>query len=269
MFLNNKDLLTIFTNSKNKLQNKNILHFFSFKNINNNVKNILPKKYLIFGYNINFLYSLFSSYIVILLCDKILIKFFSRKARYFQLHSCINLIITYRIAPDIINFLVDPLKSYKLLDNSFDSYLILVLHFYHILITKKLAYVETVHHILFVLFGVLPTICFIKTNQIYLGYIACSGIPGIFEYGLLSLLKNNIITIQKQKIYTAYLYNYFRYPLALYGCYLNFIAWKYNKILNNDNYYLSIYINILLFLNGSVFNHLTIKSYYLKKINSS
>lgn len=252
----------MFLTEKSFVNNK---YFFLKINNNNNINNnFFYKDYIFMGYNFNFLNYLFLSYIIILLCDRILIILFSKKARYYQLHSCINFIITCRIAPDIKNFIIDPLKSYKLLNNSLDSYLILVLHFYHLLITNKLGNVEIFHHVLFVLFGVLPTICFIKTNQIYLGYIACSGIPGIFEYGFLTLLKNNKITIEKQKFYTAYLYNYFRYPLALYGCYLNFIAWKYNKVLNNDNYYLSIYINVLLFLNGSIFNHLTIKSYYYK-----
>ena len=83
-----------------------------------------------------------------------------------------------------------------------------------------------------------PVIFYINSNQIYLGYIACAGLPGVFEYGLLSLLKNNKISLFTQKYYTAYLYNYFRYPLALYGCYLNLTLWKYNNILKNDRLYM-------------------------------
>ena len=242
------------------LQNKH--YFYQIKKyINYNIFNNIFNKF-----NDTSNYNIIDSLIIIFLIDLLLINIFNKKARYYQLHCCINLIISYRIYPDIKNFIYDPLNSYKIINNNLDSYLIISLHFYHLLITKKLSFIEKIHHLLFVVFGVLPAIFFINTNQIYLGYIVCSGIPGIFEYGLLSLYKNNIISQKLQKCYTSYLYNYFRYPLGLYSCFLNLIMWNYNKILNNENIYFTIYINLLLFLNVSVFNHLTIKSYYIKKI---
>lgn len=207
------------------------------------------------------------SFLIIFLLDKILCKIFGKKGRYYQLHSVINTIITYRIFPDIKKFYINPINAYRFLDTNLDSYLIISLHIYHIIISKKLNVIELIHHLLFVMLGVVPVIFYINTNQIYLGYIACGGIPGIFEYGLLALHKNNFISLYNQKYYTTYLYNYFRYPLALYGCFLNFTLWKYNKILNSDNIYLSIYINVLLFVNGSVFNQLTLKSFYIKNYN--
>jgi len=210
----------------------------------------------------NHITDFFNSLLIILFIDYILIILFGKKARYYQLHSIINAIISFRILPDIKNFIYDPINAYKLLNTNLESYLILCLHIYHIIISKKLYFIELFHHILFVGFGVIPTIYFINTNQIYLGYICCSGLPGVFEYGLLTLLKNNVIKFNTQKFYTVYLYNYFRYPCAMYGCYLNLILYNYNNILNKENFYFTFYINILLFLNGSIFNHLTIKSYY-------
>ena len=196
--------------------------------------------------------------------DKILCKLFNNNGRYFQLHSIINLYITIRISYDIFDFFIDPINSYKLLNNNNNSYLILSLHIYHLFISNKLTIIEYIHHILFVGLGVLPTIFYIKTNQIYLGYIACCGIPGVIEYGTLALYKKNKLSLNTQKHIICYLYNYLRYPLALYGCFLNYISWKYNNVLNSENLYFSIYINILLFLNGSVFNQLYLKSYYLR-----
>ena len=121
------------------------------------------------------------------------------------------------------------------------------------------------HHIIFVLFGILPTILWVKTNQIYYGYIACSGIPGIIEYGILTLTKNGKISQYKQKLINAFIYNYIRCPMCIYGACTNITMLKYNKILRVDNIYLTIYINFLLFLNGTIFNQLTLSSYYKHK----
>ena len=242
-------------------ENKN---FFSLiiKNYNKN-DNYRYFNNLFFMFDNEFLLS----FLIVILSDKILCKIFCEKACYYQLHSFINLLITYRIYPDIKNFFMNPINAYRLLDNNLDSYLIISLHFYHILIAKSLNYIEIIHHLIFVLFGVVPAILYINSNQIYLGYISCAGLPGVFEYLLLTLLKNNKISLYSQKYYTAYLYNYFRYPIALYGCYLNLILYRYNNILKNDSLLMSIYINILLFINGSVFNQLTLKSYYNKNFN--
>ena len=110
-------------------------------------------------------------------------------------------------------FFIDPINSYKLLTNNNNSYLILSLHIYHLFINNNLTIIEYIHHILFVGLGVLPCIFYIKTNQIYLGYIRCSGISGVFEYGLLALYKKNKLSLNSQKYIICYLYNYFRYPL--------------------------------------------------------
>ena len=187
------------------------------------------------------------SFFTIIIIDFILCILLGLKARYFQLHTLVNTIITVRILPDVIKLINDPINNYRILNNNYESMLILSLHLYHILISKKLSYIELFHHILFVGLGIIPSIIFIKTNQIYLGYIACSGIPGIFEYGLLTLLKNNIINSNIQKKYTAYLYNYFRYPLAILGCYTNYFSWRYNKIIKKEILFVSFYINIFIF----------------------
>lgn len=239
--------------TKNNILNKN---YFNKNNLSITIfdSNILEYEIVYF----------IISFIVVLLSDNLLCKLFNNKGRYFQLHSIINLYITIRISYDILDFFLDPINSHKLINDNINSYLIVSLHIYHIFISKNLTIIEYIHHILFVGLGVLPTIFYIKTNQIYLGYITCAGIPGVFEYGLLALYKKNKININTQKIIICYLYNYFRYPLAIYGCCVNYISWKYNYILNSENLYFSIYINILLFLNGSVFNHLSLKSYYLK-----
>ena len=101
---------------------------------------------------------------------------------------------------------------------------------------------------------------YVNYNQIYLGYLPCSGLPGIIEYGTLVLYKNDKITLLTQKQILANVYIYIRLPLCIFGITMNYMA-----VLNGyikDNIYLTFYINLLLYLNGTLFTDLTVESYY-------
>ena len=196
-------------------------------------------------------------------CDIFLCKMFSNKARYYQLHCASNSIILLYILPDIINILNNPHYGYTLLKDHYASYFILALHIYHVLSFNNLNFYDYFHHILFILFGVVPVIFYINYNQIYLGYLACSGLPGIIEYGSLSLYKNNKLTLLKQKEILSNVYIYIRLPLCIFGVSMNYVA-HINQYIH-DNTYLTFYINFLLYLNGTLFTQLTTDSYYKTK----
>ena len=191
-------------------------------------------------------------------CDFFFLKTIGNKARWYQLHIVPNLLVVNYIAIDCIEIYKNPIKNYKLIEDHSISILILSFHLYHI-IFFKLNMMDYFHHILFVLLGIIPSIIFIKSNQIYLGYICGMGIPGAIEYSLLTLYKNDYITKLTQKKLNSYLYNYIRYPMCIYGSFSNIINRQYNMILLNDSLYISIYLNLLLFLNGGIFNYLTIQ----------
>ena len=195
----------------------------------------------------------------IVLVDLFLCVFLGQKARWFQLHTVANMVVTYNILPGIIDFFRDPLGGYKLLDTHTDGYIVILLHVYHVLAFKNLTFYDYFHHILFIGFGVLPVIFLIKTNQINLAYIACCGIPGIIEYGSLTLAKNNLITVLTQKRLNAYLYTFIRLPLCMYGATLNYVAYTQDLIADNPVY--TLYLNFLLFFNGAFFTLLTVDSY--------
>ncbi len=195
--------------------------------------------------------------------DIILCLLFSNKARYYQLHSVTNSIILINIIPDLTEIFNDPENGYRLLNNHYASYLILALHIYHVISFKQLTYYDYFHHILFVLFGVVPVIFYVNYNQIYLGYLACSGIPGIIEYTTISLYKNNKLSLLKEKEILTNVYIYIRLPLCIFGVTMNYVAHINNYIY--DSIYLTFYINFLLYLNGTLFTHLTVDSYYKLK----
>ena len=199
-----------------------------------------------------------------IIADTILCIFFGFKARWYQLHVLGNTIVILNIINGTYNLYTDPYNNYRLLGDHSPSNLILAMHIHHVLFFK-LNFMDYFHHILFVLLGIIPTILWVKTNQIYYGYIACSGIPGVIEYTLLALMKNGKISQYKQKQINAFIYNYIRSPMCIYGACTNLTMLRYNNILKIDNFYLTIYINLLLFLNGTIFNQLTLASYYKNK----
>lgn len=237
------------------------------KNTTHNITLIeTVNNYKVFYYNsYNFLYILF----IIFCCDRCLIITFGNKSRWFQLHSLINLIISVNIYPEFLNISTthvedinnNPyLKLTPLIKSYNSSFYIIALHLYHIISFKNLTYYDYFHHILFVLGGVVPCFFYLETNQYVMAYIACAGLPGIIEYGTLSLYKNEKITLITQKKINSYLYIYFRYPLCLFGVTINYI--NYNSNILKDNLILTLYLNFLLFLNGSLFSFLTLESYF-------
>ena len=237
---------------------KNSIHNIAYIDIVNNYKVSYYNSY-------NFLYILF----IIFCCDRCLVIIFGNISRWFQLHSLINLIISVNIYPEFLNIsttnienvnntpylnLTSLIKSYN------SSFYIIALHLYHIISFKNLTYYDYFHHILFVLCGVVPCFFYLETNQYVMAYIACAGIPGIVEYGTLSLYKNEKITILTQKKINSYLYIFVRYPLCVFGVTINYI--NYNSNILKDNLILTLYLNFLLFFNGSLFTFLTLESYF-------
>ena len=192
----------------------------------------------------------------IILGDILLLLLFRSKGRWFQLHALVNLIIVINILPELINIINHQIYSNI---NYIPSYYILILHIYHVLTFNNLKLIDYFHHILFVGFGIIPNILITQSNQSCLAYIACMGIPGIIEYTSLALYKNNYINLLDQRKLIAFIYNYFRYPLCVFGVTLNYINYKNSKLI--DNFYLTVHLNVLLFINGALFNYLTINSY--------
>ncbi len=205
---------------------------------------------------------LFISFIIFFF-DNLFCFIFGKKARWFQLHCFINIIVTVDIIPDIIDFIINPSEGYKLLSSNTSSYYIFILHLYHIVVFKNLNFIDYFHHILFIGLGVVPTLYFVKSNQIYLGYIVGNGIPGIIEYGTLTLVKNNLMSIYNQKKTNTILYLFFRLPLCIFGSTMNFVAYKNGLI--PDSLLITGYINFLLYFNGCFFTLLTCDSFFKLK----
>jgi hypothetical protein len=202
--------------------------------------------------------------------DILLCKICGTKARWFQLHSIINGVIVYIIFKDIFNLISNPLDNITNIDSKLDSWFIVVLHIYHLFIVPQLTFMDYFHHILFVGFGVLPSILYYNNNLIRLAWFPTCGLPGCIEYLMLTLVKHNKLNYINQKRINSYVYNYFRYPLTIYGLTVTYVAYHQN-LLPETNPYIIIYFNLILFFNGAFYNKVTVENYILHeyKINNS
>ena len=207
---------------------------------------------------------LLKNYLInLLIYDNVLCICLGTRGRWYQLHCLINFIITMNILPSIIEIITDPINGYKLIENNNHNNMVISLHIYHVLTFKNLNYVDYLHHLIFVGLGVIPGMLYINSNQLYLHKIACSGIPGIIEYGTLTLYKNNRLSKRNQKYINTLLYVFIRLPMCIFGTTINFFAYREGLI--KDPLWITIYVNLLLYLNGSIFTFLTADSYFRVK----
>ena len=122
--------------------------------------------------------------------DMFLCSIFGYKSRWFQLHSSINAIIVLTIYQEVIELFINPIVNNKTELSKIDSNYIILLHTYHLIIAKKLTYMDIFHHILFVGFGLVPTYIFFNNNLIKLVSFSTCGLTGCIEYFMLSLVKH-------------------------------------------------------------------------------
>lgn len=210
----------------------------------------LPKEILLTSKNMLILYNV----------DSMLCFLFGNLARWYQLHSSINFYITYLTFNDYLSYLLYPIQSFVTKDTFYIGNLIICLHTYHILMFNNLNISDYFHHILFVGLGALPNmIWFRKNNIINLLYFTGCGLTGSFEYLLLSLKKNDLISRFTQKKITSLIYNYIRFPLSLYSICMIYLHYHLGNL---KNYEYKISFTILLsFFNASYYNYLTLISF--------
>lgn len=203
--------------------------------------------------------------IFIPIIDLLLCSLFGTKARWFQLHSVINAVIVYIISEDIIKLYTNPIMNNHKITSTIDYNFIIVLHIYHLIISKNVTFMDYFHHILFVGGGCIPACLFYNNNLMRLSSFAGCGLTGSIEYLTLALVKHNRLESLTQKKFNAYIYNYLRYPFTLYSVIATHIVSAENPNLVSWPIFL-IYTNILVFLNGSFYNKLTIENYVTHKM---
>ena len=219
-----------------------------------------------------FLYNLLVPLITIPTVDYTLCILFTRKSRWFQLHSVTNIIIVCIIYNDIIDLFHKPITNIRAVSSHLDCYFIIILHIYHLFIVKELTILDYIHHVIFIGFGVIPCIIVINNNITKIGFFATCGLPGAIEYFGLCLVKHNKMDSLTQKRAMAIIYNYIRCPLCIFCISTTYIGYMETDHID-ESLFLVLYITFIVYLNGTFYNKLTIenwaKHYYNNKYRNN
>ena len=99
-----------------------------------------------------------------------------------------------------------------------------------------------------------------------IGLFYLSGLPGAIDYFLLFLMKINVIESRTQKKTYILLSNWIRCPGCVYTSILSIPEMVHYYTVGDYFSLFSLYVsNVILFLNGTIYNYMTIRDYYLKK----
>ena len=196
-------------------------------------------------------------YYFIYLADTVICKYYSDKARWFQIHSFGNLFVCLFSFLDIISITYDlnevslPLTQY--IGGSFA----LQIHLYHTL-NFKLTAMDKFHHISSVFLCFPPSIIFNK-KVLSLFYFIGTGLPGGIDYLLLTLVKNGQLDYMKEKKYNSYINAYLRMPGGAVCSFLTF-----NSAINNDimiEKVSGLFLSFIAYANTAFFGKLAIENY--------
>jgi hypothetical protein len=179
----------------------------------------------------------------------------NKSARWFLLHSIINVFIIYDTLPDLITCYKNPTECYKMEWNYKSKsayYYALTLHLYHILFFK-LKSSDYLHH--FFMVSICGTLCYcLRSILSSVGLFFLSGLPGSISYFLLYLVKIDRLKIITEKNVSKYLSLYIRSP----GCICTAFIGTYGIIdyYNSKQFmkFIILVVNLLLiFWNGQYY----------------
>lgn len=216
-------------------------------------------------------FNLFINILSIYIIDNLIQYFSTNKGRWYKIHFLANTFTFYHIYDKVIYLIIDPSNNYIMFDNNNNLSMSLMnyhlsLHIYHFIFFNNLNFWDYFHHIIFAFFGIIPGMLFINSNQLYFQLITAGGLTGMIEYGTLTLVKHDIMSKIMQKKINVFIYIFVRLPLCIMGSTYNMIAYINGYI--TDPLWITLYLNMSMYLNGTLFTYLTCKSYY-EHINRS
>ena len=224
--------------------------------VNNTIyDSIISKNNIYFISYLTFLQIFIYNFINLL--DYLLCKYYTDKARWFQLHSLANLFVCIFSLSDIISIIYDVNEAAMPLTSYVGGSFALQVHLYHTL-NFPLTTMDKYHHISSVFLCFPPSMVFNK-KILSLFYFIGTGLPGGIDYLLLTLVKNGQLDYLKEKKYNSYINAYIRMPGGAVCAFLTLSASLNNDILLErlSGYFLSF----IVFTNTAFFGKLAIENY--------
>jgi len=184
----------------------------------------------------------------------LIIKRFQYKARWFQLHSITNYVISALTLCDVCDCLLDPSQSSIKQSPGYAAGLTLTLHLYHsVLFNMRVE--DWCHHISG--FIITPILIEHSCKGISFAYFFITGLPGAIDYSVLVLYKNDIVKKETHKFISSKLNAYIRMPGGIISSYLLFKDTISQPIINNHMLLLCAF----LYLNSCFYGKQAIENY--------
>jgi hypothetical protein len=186
-----------------------------------------------------------------------LLKKYKIEGRYYFNHSLCNSIVVYNTFSSMLMsyYSFDMINQTQIISLYNAKIIIYSLHLYHTLwYFNKLRKDDWIHHILMI--GVvLPLTEIVPQNNIIShALFFTTGLPGLIDYSLLFLNRNNIINRYFEKRVNVFLNLWIRAPVCIMNTNMSIMALiNYNNQLNNYQFYGGIIIASLVYWNGIYF----------------
>ncbi len=132
------------------------------------------------------------------------------RARWFCLHSIGNAVVSLGALKDVAECILDHSSSHTRAEWLMPAGMGFSLHLYHCL-AFKLRPEDWSHHLLYV-FGVSPLLIFHPTKATSVCLFFCTGLPGVLDYWLLTLVKIHRLPRKVQKRAAGFINAYLRMP---------------------------------------------------------
>ena len=132
------------------------------------------------------------------------------RARWFCMHTIGNAMIAIGSARDTAHCIMDHSISNVAPDWMMPASMAFGMHLYHCM-AFRLRPEDWSHHILFV-FGVTPLLLWYPTKATSVCLFFCTGVPGMLDYGILTLVKTGNIQRRIQKRVAGLINAYMRMP---------------------------------------------------------
>lgn len=179
----------------------------------------------------------FLSFVIVGICDRFVIAYIHKhnrdvadeKARWFLLHSAVNLLTLFGSFSDTIQTIIYPDMALTQ-SNLYGCFLVFALHAYHCVFFTLTAS-DVFHHMVFAI----PIPLFMMYVTPYKCcttiLISLNGIPGMIDYFALYCVRCNYIEKITEKKINVYLTNWCRIPLCSFFCGLIWVHMQVNDLL--------------------------------------
>lgn len=222
---------------------------------------------------IHYIFEILVLIFTLYILDKIFLSYIKdEKLRYYIIHFFVNLIVTitsfrsfYEVYLNNENSLIETKLHFDIFVDEFNSYksklpilIVAALHIYHCLFFN-ISNSDIYHHITFAFSLLLINLCFNwgKGHQ-SITFVIC-GLPGVFEYFIMSLYKCNYINKINMRYMVTFFHLTLRLPLGLYVSHNMFKGILKNKC---EQPFFGMIVGTLTLLNVTQYAYLNCKSSY-------